>query len=232
MRVGTRVRVPLHGRTVRGWVVDGRRRRARRASSSCPLKSWLGWGPPPALVELADVGGLALGRTDVVLPAGRPPRPRSCATLPAPPAPRPVAGGRDERSDDGATTRLGPAPAASRARRWCACRRRPTSSTSCSPWWTTRPCRDPGGSAVVLVPSTGWAERLAGPARAPGLPRHELVGGGAGGVAGRGREPGRRLGARAAAGRRRRARCARCGLPGGERAHLQRGRRGARAGPP
>ena len=47
VRVGTRVRVPLHGRSVRGWVVaDGAA--APDGVDVLPLKSWLGWGPPPS----------------------------------------------------------------------------------------------------------------------------------------------------------------------------------------
>ena len=53
VRVGTRVRVPLHGRTVRGWVVDDADGAAADGVDVLPLKSWLGWGPPPAVVELA-----------------------------------------------------------------------------------------------------------------------------------------------------------------------------------
>jgi primosomal protein N' (replication factor Y) len=52
VHIGTRVRAPFHGRTVRGWVVDedvG----TRPDVDVLPLTSWLGWGPPPALVELA-----------------------------------------------------------------------------------------------------------------------------------------------------------------------------------
>jgi primosomal protein N' (replication factor Y) (superfamily II helicase) len=53
VRVGSRVRAPLHGRTVRGWVVEedvG----TPAGVTVLPLKSWLGWGPPPALIGLAD----------------------------------------------------------------------------------------------------------------------------------------------------------------------------------
>jgi primosomal protein N' (replication factor Y) (superfamily II helicase) len=53
VQVGTRVRAPFHGRTVRGWVVDedvG----TPAGVDLLPLKSWLGWGPPPRLVELAE----------------------------------------------------------------------------------------------------------------------------------------------------------------------------------
>src|SRR5580704_16511027 len=51
--VGTRVRVPLHGRSVRGWVVDDAVAEAE-GRQVLPLKSWLGWGPPPGVVDLAD----------------------------------------------------------------------------------------------------------------------------------------------------------------------------------
>jgi len=53
VHIGTRVRAPFHGRTVRGWVVDedvG----TPVGVDVLPLKSWLGWGPPSALVELAE----------------------------------------------------------------------------------------------------------------------------------------------------------------------------------
>src|SRR3984957_10353868 len=53
VHIGTRVRAPFHGRTVRGWVVEedvG----TPAGVAVLPLKSWLGWGPPPALVELAE----------------------------------------------------------------------------------------------------------------------------------------------------------------------------------
>src|ERR1700722_9163215 len=53
VHIGTRVRAPFHGRTVRGWVVDedvG----TPSGVEVLPLKSWLGWGPPAAVVELAE----------------------------------------------------------------------------------------------------------------------------------------------------------------------------------
>ena len=52
MRVGTIVRVPLHGRRVRGWVVaDGVEPEARR-SELRPLAKVASAGPPPEVVEL------------------------------------------------------------------------------------------------------------------------------------------------------------------------------------
>src|SRR5580698_3691957 len=53
VHIGSRVRAPFHGRTVRGWVVDedvG----TPSGVEVLPLKSWLGWGPPSAVVELAE----------------------------------------------------------------------------------------------------------------------------------------------------------------------------------
>ena len=86
------------------------------------------------------------------------------------------------------------------------------------------------GSVLVLVPSTGWAERLTARLVRRGCPAASDWDAGACRLAGRGRQPGRRLGARAPAGGRRRARRARRGLPGGERPDLQRGGGAARAG--
>ena len=53
VHIGTRVRAPFHGRTVRGWVV-GEDVGTPAGVAVLPLKSWLGWGPPPALVALAE----------------------------------------------------------------------------------------------------------------------------------------------------------------------------------
>ena len=70
------------------------------------------------------------------------------------------------------------------------------------------------------------------PARPQRVPGHGCVGRGAGRLARRRGEPRRRLGARAEARRRDRPRRARCGLPRGECADLQRRGRGPRAGAP
>ena len=53
IQVGTRVRAPFHGRTVRGWVVD-EEVGTPAGVDLLPLKSWLGWGPPAGLVDLAE----------------------------------------------------------------------------------------------------------------------------------------------------------------------------------
>jgi primosomal protein N' (replication factor Y) len=51
--VGTRVRVVLHGRRVGGWVVDDDVT-PPAGVAPLPLKLWSGWGPPPAVLELAE----------------------------------------------------------------------------------------------------------------------------------------------------------------------------------
>ena len=204
----------FHGRTRAG--LGGRRRTSRRppASTSCPLKSWLGWGPPPAVVELARVGRLALGRSGLVLPRTRVARRPSCGRLPAPPPWRRVAAtGRP-----GARRRRTISTWRRPGSRSCACPRRPIRSTWCCPSWTDPAVRARGGSVLVLVPSAGWAERLAARLVRRGCPAAGAWEQARAGLARRGRQPGRRLGPGAPAGGRRRARCPRRRLPGGERA--------------
>ncbi len=52
MRVGTLVRVPLHGRRVRGWVVADDVEPAAAASELRPLAKVVSAGPPPDVIEL------------------------------------------------------------------------------------------------------------------------------------------------------------------------------------
>ncbi len=155
VRVGTRVRVPLHGRTVRGWVVqsdvgtlDG--------VEVLPLKSWLGWGPPDDLVEVAEWASWRwAGPVSFFLRAASP----SVVVrhLPdVPPAPRPAV----SDSRDGATPRLWDRALTQRA---VTVVRLPPATDLID--LVLGVVEDPGvrargGSVVVLVPSTGWAERL------------------------------------------------------------------------
>ena len=53
VRVGTLVRVPLHGRRVRGWVVEVADR-AETDRPLLPLARITGWGPPADVVALAE----------------------------------------------------------------------------------------------------------------------------------------------------------------------------------
>ena len=131
VRVGTRVRVPLHGRSVRGWVVADDAT-APDGVDVLPLKSWLGWGPPPERRRTGGVGLVALGRPAVVLLAGRVAghrRPCAAGRTPLPAADRSPAG--PSPAPPGA---LRPAVGAGMgrgrgrrgARPWCGCRRQPT----------------------------------------------------------------------------------------------------------
>lgn len=154
VRVGTRVRVPLHGRSVRGWVVaDGEP--APEGVDVLPLKSWLGWGPPPDLVDLSAWASWRwAGPQSFFLRVASPPA--VVRALPAPPrfprspssAPDATGAGRWEESwtgDGVAMVRLPPA----------------TDLIDLVLAVLDRTSVDPdAGSVLVLVPSTGWATRL------------------------------------------------------------------------
>lgn len=165
VRVGTRVRVPLHGRSVRGWVV------ARGAGATeappvvelLPLKSWLGWGPPEDVVELAEWAAWRWAGTPAFFLRAA--------------------------SPDAIVRSLPPTPSAGS---W------PTASAASHPWTQALdhgsgetavrlpPATDliglvlsvvadervqaRDGSVVVLVPSTGWAERLVARLARRGVP--------------------------------------------------------------
>jgi primosomal protein N' (replication factor Y) len=90
LRVGTIVRIPLHGRRVRGWVVA----RATRPETDRPLQTVAkvtGWGPPPELVELAAWAAWRWAGTQVAfLRAASPPL--AVPVLPAPSPPREAIG--------------------------------------------------------------------------------------------------------------------------------------------
>ncbi len=155
VRVGTRVRVPLHGRSVRGWVVEADLETPERIDL-LPLKSWLGWGPPPDVVELAGWASWRwAGPAPFFLHAASPSV--VVRTLPHPPPvpARIVTGARDTAARDEWDGALG-RPGAT------VVRLPPATdlidlvlSVLGDPGVRTR-----GGSLVVLVPSTGWAERL------------------------------------------------------------------------
>ena len=74
VRVGTLVRIPLHGRRVGGWVVD----LPAEAATSKPLLSVTrvtGWGPSPELIDLAAWAAWRwAGRTSAILGTASPPR--------------------------------------------------------------------------------------------------------------------------------------------------------------
>jgi len=152
VHIGTRVRAPFHGRTVRGWVVDedvG----TPAAVEVLPLKSWLGWGPPPALVELAEWAAWRwAGPASFFLRSASPQT--IVRTLPVPPpqmqTPAPDAGAPRRADLDLAQAGV------------TVVRQPPLTdpmelvlSVVGDPAVRAR-----GGSVLVLVPSSGWAERL------------------------------------------------------------------------
>ncbi|HEX2047256.1 MAG TPA: hypothetical protein VHF27_05795 [Acidimicrobiales bacterium] len=91
VRVGTMVRVPLHGRRVGGWVVA----LADEPATDRPLQllaKVTGWGPPPDLVELARWAAWRwAGRPAQLLGTASPPR--AVRRLPPRPIWQPRAGG-------------------------------------------------------------------------------------------------------------------------------------------
>jgi len=152
--VGARVRVPLHGRSVRGWVVEADVG-APEGIDVLPLKSWLGWGPPPDVVELAEWAAWRwAGPTSFFLHTASPSV--VVRSLPRAPAAAPP------------TTPSGDAAAGGE---WGGALVREAVSVVRLPPATDlidlvlSVVGDPGvlargGTVLVLVPSTGWAQRL------------------------------------------------------------------------
>jgi primosomal protein N' (replication factor Y) (superfamily II helicase) len=155
VRVGTRVRVPLHGRSVRGWVVATAAgvTDAPPGVELLPLKSWLGWGPPEDVIELAEWAAWRWAGTPAFflrtaspetivrsLPRTPPFGSRSVPTTTSSPWARALDHGPAET-----IVRLPPAT--------------DLIDLVLSVVADER-IRQREGSTVVLVPSTGWAERL------------------------------------------------------------------------
>ena len=157
--VGTRVRVPLHGRSVRGWVVDDAGAGAGAGAEAegrtvLHLKSWLGWGPPPAVVDLADWA------------AWRWAGPASSFLGTASPGTIVRALPRVPPSPDGPPPAVGPGHPWADALESAAATvvRLPPATDLLELVLSTLTQIHPGGgtgSLLVLVPSAGWARRLA-----------------------------------------------------------------------
>ena len=81
VRVGTRVRVPLHGRSVRGWVVDDDVG-TPPGVDLLPAQVVARLGSAAAAGGAGRVGRVALGRPGLVLPPGGVAGARSCARCP------------------------------------------------------------------------------------------------------------------------------------------------------
>lgn len=161
IRVGTRVRVPLHGRSVRGWVVASGDEAATVVAPDAltpgvdllPLKSWLGWGPPEEVVELADWAAwrwagpptafLRAASPETIVRA-LPHAPPPGGNPPTTTTPHPWASALNDAAAE-TIVRLPPAT--------------DLIDLVLSVTGDER-VRARAGSVVVLVPSTGWAERL------------------------------------------------------------------------
>ncbi len=155
VQVGTRVRAPFHGRTVRGWVVD-EEVGTPAGVDLLPLKSWLGWGPPPSLVALAEWAAWRwAGPASFFLRSASPETiVRALPTAPAfPDAYRRAAPEPGDATPDGLDL----------AQAGVTVVRQPPLTDPMG--LVLSVVGDPGvrargGSVLVLVPSTGWAERL------------------------------------------------------------------------
>lgn len=159
VQLGDRVRVPLHGRSVRGWVVG---LEDADTAGLKPIARWLGLAATEEVVELTRWASWRWAGAWCKLLATASPE-RVVAELPLAPGPGAlpelhpqdrVAGRRLVRHARGALVRVGP-------------------------------CTDPiglvlgllaglrderrEGSLLVLAPTTGWAERLAARLRARGV---------------------------------------------------------------
>jgi primosomal protein N' (replication factor Y) (superfamily II helicase) len=153
VRVGTRLRVPLHGRSVRGWVVDADVE-PPAGVEVLPAKSWLGWGPPPDVVEVAQWAAWRwAGPESFFLRSAS--SPTIVRNLPPVPT---IAGGLPGSE----TARFVPWADAVSSRTPAIVRLPPSTdlldlvlSVVDAPTVLAD-----GGSVVVLVPGAGWAERL------------------------------------------------------------------------
>ena len=147
--VGDRVRVDLHGRSVRGWVIavnvpdEGRDLK--------PLKKWAGFGPPASLFPLAEWAAqhyvTPLSRALAAASAER-----NITALPTVPTKPPI-----ESATDYAAGVWELAPTTDPL------------EVILSAYATTR---DDEGSLLVMVPTEGWAERLSARLVARGLQLH------------------------------------------------------------
>jgi primosomal protein N' (replication factor Y) (superfamily II helicase) len=159
VHIGSRVRAPFHGRTVRGWVVDedvG----TPSGVEVLPLKSWLGWGPPSTVVQLAAWAAWRwAGPASFFLRSASPETiVRGLPVAPTIPAPDPTAPHRPDLDlEQAGVTVVREPPLADPIQLVLSV-------------LEDDAVRARNGSVLVLVPSAGWAERLTGRLERRGWP--------------------------------------------------------------
>jgi primosomal protein N' (replication factor Y) len=160
VRVGTRVRVELHGRRVGGWVVDDEVT-PPEGVEPLPLKVWSGWGPPPPVVELAEWAAWRwAGPISFFLGVASPRS--SVRRLRAAPVPLVAPGRVPGGGGQGASDLVSLAVQSLETEGSTILRVPPTTDLIDV---ILAVVDDPGtvarrGGVLVLVPSVGWAERL------------------------------------------------------------------------
>ncbi len=155
IRPGTRVRVPFHGRRVGAWVVE--------VGVTPPegvevrdVTGVSGWGPPPAVLGLAEWGAWRWAVPVATLLRTASPD-RNVWALPAPPP----LGARGEPAHRADVAPLAPG---------VTLRRLPPAQDLLSVVLQVIAASEhPGRTVLVLAPSTGWADRLGARLRARGL---------------------------------------------------------------
>ena len=169
IRPGTRIRVPFHGRRVGAWVVEIGVTPPRGVEVR-DLTGVSGWGPPPEVIELAEWGAWRWAMPVATLLRTASPE-RNVWALPAPPSPTGPSGSppRARPLRAGVTLRrLPPAQDLLPIVLEVIAAVQPSGSRSARPTGPPGPGRA-GRSVLVLVPSTGWADRLAARLRARGI---------------------------------------------------------------
>ncbi len=145
VRIGTRVRVKLHGRAVGGWVVE-KGVEPPVGVTPLPISAVSGYGPPVGVIELAEWASWRWAMPVATLLRTASPE-RNVRSLPVPP-PRPAS----ITSPGGVELR------------------RTSPSSDPLPVVLEMIGRAQGvGSVVVLVPSVGWGERMAARLRSRGV---------------------------------------------------------------
>ncbi len=140
--VGDRVRVDFNHRSVRGWVVA----EVDPEHAVKPLGKWLGYGPPPQMLELLSWAGRRwyAPQSRFLASASPPTRVTDLPTVPAPAALAPGVAAVALRAESGVVLVA------------------PTLDPLAIVLGAYEQCRTRPGSLVVVMPTDAWARRLRG----------------------------------------------------------------------